>query len=141
MEGLLLGWLACLVVLASSSVVPHPRDPPDSPLPRTPPGFDLKVLGSLSRDGVSDAVPVIVFLHALREENSEERLAWFRELADRGEATLVLPLAAKRYVESHQVRERERTRVLGRLIADWSRPSCVCARGTTSRAPCERPAI
>jgi hypothetical protein len=86
-----------IVALSSGLYLPHQVE--DGTFPSTPPGFDVQVRGSLSTES-SKRVPIIVFLHAMLEENSDERVGWFDRLVSEGKATFVLPVASKKFIET-----------------------------------------
>jgi hypothetical protein len=100
---LLVAALLC-ATLVEGVYLPHTGS--DGTLPRTPPGFDIKVLGSLATSSHNQQLPVIVFLHAMHEEHAAERIEWFQRLVDEEGLTFVLPIASLRFIETKQQRIR-----------------------------------
>ncbi len=99
---LVVAWVCAMLV--EGIHMPHVSS--DGTLPRTPPGFDLKVLGSLATSSHNQRLPIVVFLHAMHEDHASERLDGFQRLVKAEGLTFVLPIASQRFIESKQQRIR-----------------------------------
>jgi hypothetical protein len=53
-----------------------PHQDTDGTFPRTPPGYDISVRGTLGSE-TNSKIPIIVFLHAMLEDNRADRIEWF----------------------------------------------------------------